>query len=424
MQHFRHIRKNKFIKVSIPTSSSEKIPCGNPTTSQCVIWQGENISCLGIERGQTLSTSVKKVADEVCVLKDLLNLSDVDLKCIFDLCVSCPQPEKTLQTVLQLLINKVCTLQEAIDALNTTTGSEESGFVRLASCFQFTNTEGDTIVELPHEEYTKRIANEVCTILLTLSSLSDEVQSLNDSVSDLQQRVQNLENSTGDEVSSDCLFTGARSLPEAWDLLDQSFCQVRESLGTTTEINRAISQQCEGLNAEFGSNPNWTTSPSNLAETLKNLWIVMCSVKSDVKTIQDTCCAFDCSDVKIGFVVAFEDGLEVVRLRFTSGSGTNIPTGFTDIGSVLTVTDESNNSLSFNITIENNGEEVLNLLGLNLGDKLTFSIESKLSNGSLTCQQCISKTVDSEGTCNYCDIQSIGTGTVTITYTEQQQDIS
>lgn len=409
--------------MSIPTNSSNQSGCGSPTTTECVYWQGENLQCLGIERGQKISLSIKKIADEVCALKTTLDLDDLELKCVFDLCVSCPEPEKTLKTVLQLLINKVCSIDEIVKELSSTTEETTASLIRLASCFQYTTTEGDLVVELPHEDYTKRIANEVCTLLTKVSSLENEILDVQNSVSDLTQRVVTLENSS-DEVSSNCLFTGTRDLPTAYETLDQAFCQIRTALGLPTDINKAIGQQCENLNPEFSSNPAWNNSVENLAQTTQNIWIVLCKLLEDVKTIQSTCCSFDCSDVKIGFVVAFEDGLEVVRLRFTYGSGTNIPTGFNDIGSVLTVSDESGNSLSFNITIENNGEEVLNLLGLNAGDKLTFNIESKLSNGSITCQQCVSKTIDSDSSCDYCEIQSVGTGTIVITYTETQSDIS
>lgn len=405
-----------------PTNTSINKGCGDPTTTECVFWEGENIPCLGIERGQSISISIKNVADEVCAIKDMLDLSDIDLKCVFDLCLSCPEPEKTLKIVLQLLINKVCDINDIVKDLSNATTATQTVTLRLASCFQYTNLDGDNVVELPHEEYTKRIANKVCDLLISLNGLDLRITELDDEINNpvngLSKKVQDLENSSGDEVSSDCLFVGLKSVPDAYSLIDQAFCQLRTATGSSTDVNKAISQQCIDLNVEFGSTPGWNLSPVNMAQTLQNLWIVMCSVKGNVKVIQDTCCAFDCDDVKIGFIVSFEDGFEVVRLRFTSGSGTNIPTGFTDTGSVLTVSDESGNTVSFILNIENNGEQVVNLLGLKSGDKLTFSIESKLSNGDITCQQCITKVVDSDSACNYCEITASGSGTVVITYSE------
>jgi archaellum component FlaC len=404
--------------MSFPSNTSDKKTCGNPTTTECVFWQGGDISCLNIENGQKISVSIKNVADEICNIKDSLNLEDLDLKCVVDYCLSCPQPDKTLKIILQLLINKVCNIQDLLNDISNAT-EDTSSNIRLASCFQYVTDAGDLIVELPHEEYTKRIANQVCQIKLELSSLQDEVQDVRDDLNNLTNRVQVLEQSTGDEVSSDCLFTGTRSLDDAFSLLDQAFCQTRSVVGLSTDANLAIAQQCEGLNAEFASNPAWVTGPTNLAQTIRNIWIVLCKRSEEIKTIQTNCCAFDCEDVKIGFVVAFEDGLEVVRLRFTAGSGTNIPNGFTDFGSVLTVSDESGNVLSFNITISNNGEVVLNLLGLNSNDKLTFSIEAKLQNGDLRCQKCVSKVIDASTACNFCTVVNIGSGDAVLIYETQ-----
>jgi len=166
----------------------------------------------------------------------------------------------------------------------------------------------------------------------------------------------------------------------------------------------------------FASVPGFTITATSVAQAIRNSIIIINELLQSVRGIESTCCAFDCDDVKIGFVVGFEDGLEVVRIRFTSGSGTSISTGFVDVGSIMTVTDESNNSVSFPVTIENNGEVVVNLLGLTPGDKLTFSIESKHSNDAITCSKCTSRTVDSAGACNFCEITAIGAGTVTIIY--------
>lgn len=409
--------------MGLPSNTSDKKGCGNPTTTECVIWQGENIPCLGIERGQTISTVVETIAKEFCLFKKEFNLDSLDLKCIVDYCLICPQPEKTLTNILQLLINKVCDIQDIINDINSTT-TTDANIIRLASCFQYVTPSGDLVVDLPHEEYTRLIASKVCSLSSSITSIQNSIDDLDNQINgsgEIRDRVTALENATGDQVSSDCLFNGTKSIEDAWDLLDQAFCQTRKNVGISTDVNLAISQQCEGLNAEFASNPAWILNPSNIAQSLNNLWIVMCARSGAIKAIQDNCCSVNCDDIKIGFVVAFEDGFEVVKIRFTNGSGTNIPNGFTDFGSVLTVSDESGNTLSFNITIENNGEEVINLLGLNGNDKLTFSIEAKLSNGDLRCEKCIGKTIDSSFACAYCTITNIGSGDALIIYEIQTQ---
>lgn len=408
----------------IKSSSSSTNPCGTDTTSNCVTWEGDDISCLGIEKGQTLSVSVKAIADEVCSLMDTLDLSDIDLKCIFDLCVSCPEPVKTLKTVLELLINKVCDINDAVNAITTATGAGTDPILTLASCFQYTDVDGDLVIELPESQYVKVIANKICTVLLDLSSLQDTVDDLSNSVNDLQAQVNALSTDIPD-VTSDCLYSGSKSIDDAWDLLDQAFCQLRTAVGLPTDINIAIGRQCTGLSTELAGSDGWQTSPSNLAQSVNNLWIAFCDLRGRVVTIEDTCCAVSCKDVLIGFTVTLSDDRTTATVRFTAGAGTDIPSGFSDEGSTMTVTDQSGNTMDFSVTVANNGEETLTLTGLNVDDDYDFSLNAIVGNGSLTCEKCVSRKVTFASTCSYCEICVTGSsGTVTIVYSDSTQFVS
>lgn len=390
----------------IKTNSSSTNPCGNGTTSECVTWEGPDIECLGIEKGQTISVAMEILANEICELKESLDLSDLDLKCLFDICADCPDPVKTLRTVLELIINKICSIQETIDALNLSTSTGSDPILTLASCFQYTSAEGDLIVELPHTTYTKRIATKVCELVLNVSALQDDVADLQNTVSDLQTQINELDLNIPD-VTSDCLFVGTKSIADAWELLDAAFCQLRTGVGTITEINLAISRQCSELNAEFGGEPGWVAVPENLADSLNNLWIAFCAVKA----VQDTCCAVTCDDVLIGFNATYsEDNTEVI-LTFTSGAGTSLPNGFTDIGSTINITDIDGNVATFNTggadVIELNAELEVNVTGLNLNGDLVITIDTNISNGTLTCSKCITKTIKKPN-CAYCEICAEG----------------
>jgi len=390
----------------IKSNSSSQSPCGNESTSNCVIWQGEDLTCLGIEKGQTISTTIKLVADEVCAIKDSLDLTDLDLKCIFDLCISCPEPEKTLKTVLQLIINKVCTIQDVLDNLELASGSGSDPIILLASCFQYTDADGDLITELPHSSYTKRIANQVCQILLDVSSMQDDISNLQVQADDLQVQINNLSTNIPD-VTSDCLFVGTKSIDDAWDVLDQAFCQLRTAVGLTTEINLAIARQCSGLNTDLGSTPGWTVSPQNLAQSFANLWIAFCDIRDRVVTIEDTCCKTDCSDVKLGFSAAYNDDASGIILKFTSGAGTSIPVGFTDQGSTGTITDQNGNVEDFTITISNNLTDEIAISGLDTSGPLTIEITAIMGDGSVTCEKCLSKKMTA-AQCAFCEITATG----------------
>lgn len=390
----------------IKANSSSASPCGNETSSNCVVWQGSDIACLGIEKGQTISVAMKLVADEVCVLMDTLDLSDLDLKCVFDLCISCPEPEKTLKTVLQLIINKICTIQDIIDSLELSSGSGSDPIILLASCFQYTDADGDLITELPHSSYTKRIANQVCQLLLDVSTIKDDISNLQVQADDLQVQINNL-NMNIPDVTSDCLFVGTKSIDDAWDVLDQAFCQLRTSVGLTTEINLAIARQCSGLNTDLGSTPGWTTSPQNLAQSFANLWIAFCDIRDRVVTIEDTCCKTDCSDVKLGFSAAYNDDASGIILKFTSGAGTSIPVGFSDQGSTGTITDIDGNVESFTIAISNNLTEEIAISGLNTNGALTIDITAVIGDGTVTCEKCLTKKMTA-AQCAFCEITASG----------------
>lgn len=386
----------------IKTNSSTSSPCGTTTTSECVIWQGGDIACLGIKNGDTLSVSIAALATEICNLIEELDLDDLDLKCIFSICVDCPVPRKTLKTVLGLIINKICSLEEIINALQLAGTTDVDPVITLASCFQYTDADGDLIVELPHSSYTKRIALKVCQLLLDVSSMQDDISDLQVQVNDLQTQINNLDLTIPD-VSSDCLFVGTKSIEDAWELMDMAFCQLRDALGMPTDLNNAISQQCDSMNAEFGASPGWTVSPENLAQSVANLWIAFCAYRTTVAS----CCAADCADVLLGFSTSFNEDNTEITLLFTSGAGTNIPAGFTDGGSSGTITDIDGNVESFNLTIENNAEIVIPISSLNLTGDLEISINAIMTTGTLTCQKCLLKTIK-KPSCNYCEICATG----------------
>ena len=154
----------------------------SPVSSNCVIWQGPDLVCINLCTGDSISDVVYKLAVEICDLKDQLNLTDLDLKCLVDNCITCPDPEKTLGIVLQLLINKVCDLQTIIDTLSGGTTTEV--LVRLASCFiaDFTDSNGDVTNPVPVSIYVQKIAQKICTILTRLDGIDATIAGIDSKV--------------------------------------------------------------------------------------------------------------------------------------------------------------------------------------------------------------------------------------------------
>lgn len=79
---------------------------GNTTQSNCVVWNGPDIECVGIKKGQYLNDSVASLAEKLCEKLD----RRVDLKCLYT--NNCDNCSKTVEVepAVQVLIDKICNL--------------------------------------------------------------------------------------------------------------------------------------------------------------------------------------------------------------------------------------------------------------------------------------------------------------------------
>jgi hypothetical protein len=91
-----------------PSKSNKLKENCSPISSNCVVWQGEDLPCIGLCRGDSISDVTYKLAEEICSIKNNFNLTDVDLECILTVCKPTPEPAKTIGNILNLIINKVC----------------------------------------------------------------------------------------------------------------------------------------------------------------------------------------------------------------------------------------------------------------------------------------------------------------------------
>ena len=106
----------------IPNSGANN--CGNPTSSNCVVWQSGSIPCIPICNGDTIGNISVKLGQELCYIQSLLDLSTLDLSCCYTPCPSCQNPTK-LVDVLQVMMTCICnqskqiaTLQAQVDRLS------------------------------------------------------------------------------------------------------------------------------------------------------------------------------------------------------------------------------------------------------------------------------------------------------------------
>jgi hypothetical protein len=358
-------------------SSSDKENC-SPISSNCVVWQGPNISCINLCKGDSVSDIVYKLATEVCELQSSANLTDLELDCILDLCSKSPTPQLTLAAVLQLVINKVCCTYEqlntAVNNLAASTGGSTTSSVSTAriggsseiildlpGCLQYVDPFTNLLVTtLPLDEYVLTIASNFCQLKAIVDTHTTEI-------SNLDSRVTVLENAPccyqAPVVQSSCAYGDVvTGTPLQMDFLLQSlnteFCGLRSVIGSNSQVISATASQCQNLSSltalsqsgSMSTIPGWNITPANFAQSMQNLWLTVCDMRAVINDLKNCCGSNKCSSFLLGFTVGSVDTSNITLLF---NSLTTIPSGYTDCPtqSSVTISDGDGNyfTQSFNL---------------------------------------------------------------------------
>jgi len=393
----------------LPISSNTADQGCSPVSSNCVIWQGPNLSCINLCKGDTVSDVVYKVATQLCTLQTELDLSDLDLSCLVSFCTSAnPAPtDQTLAAVLEFIIDKVCCLNTRVTAVEGGTGG--SGYTEptltLPSCLQYTNAQGQSVTQLVHNQFTLTLATKFCQLKTTVDNHTIQINGLSN-------RVTALESATADElpqISIQCL-TGSSALvdlDEALDTVSDELCALKGVLGTNTAITAAAAKQCTQLatlpslssTGAMSALPGWKTSVTTLSDSIFNLWLTVCDMRGAIAALKDCCGTLDCSSVIIDFLASANTARDQITLNF-SGL-TNIPVTLTECsqnGSKLTVTDTAGNSFISYVQVVANKNTSVNISltgsGLNTSLNYTVVLEPCVKNAdNQTCEKKITKTI-------------------------------
>ena len=387
-------------------SNINKETC-SPISSNCIIWNGPDLICINVCTGQTLSESMYELAKKVCELQNLLNLSDLDLKCLIDQCLACPEPDKKLSIVLQLLIDKVCTLEEIIDNLNPSDDANQM-ITRMAVCFQYTDSSGDLIKDLPLQEYVKKIGIEVCNLATQITALQQEDVNLQNQIDNLDTRVTVLENETLPQVTLTCINPGLQDMDEAIEAIEADYCAFKGLIGPNPDIADIVAAEPTTLPQYSLVDPSsilWATASTNAAQSMEKMWLAINDLRSAVKLIQDNCCKITCDDIVIDFDVKVNITDSEMTLFFLPKS--NLPTGWYDCNTVngtkFDITDGAGHVSYFYIklredvfddnTVLQNGYTLAIPGAIEPNQGMTITSDVCLTDGTSTCVKCVTVQV-------------------------------
>lgn len=280
-------------------TTTGKLPC-NLVSSACVTWDGPDIPCLNLCKGDNVQTVVYELGKKLCDMTEgIINISELNISCYL------PGQEvpTTVTEVIQLLSDQICHLM-GLDPQSP--GGEinlDDVIIDLPSCLHF-EEDGVTITKLQIVDYVTLLAETICDIKSDLENLNSSYISLEERVTDLEdQEPSPLEDIL---IGTSCLsgVTPGEELDikTAFENLEENLCDYISLVGENPEINTTISLECTGLkNEQSLSNSTitmkdisgWVSSPSSLAESINNLWITVCDMRTKVSECcgEETLCA-------------------------------------------------------------------------------------------------------------------------------------
>jgi hypothetical protein len=375
----------------------------SPVSSDCVIWQGPDIECINLCKGDSVSIVVFKLATELCKIIDYLDLNNYNISCL-NLGNCGP---KEFDEFIQIIINKICALEGCCE--NNGGGNSNPSIsgcpdciVNIAPCFNFTDPKGNTVTTMQLIDYVTAIGNRICNILNNISTINQVLQNLDNRITIIEN--QPPPTFTLPKVTPNCVTSQVGTAQEmniVLTALENQFCQLQQATGNAPSILNGISYQCPDLNNALqmsgtgimGTLNGWVTSVSNLAQSITNMWLTICDLRTAVLDIQKNCCPNGCDGVNINIQSVLENA-NSLKLFF---NGT-IPQGFTECnsnGTLFTITDQSNGTLTLPIIVLNNMNNsqgfTINLQGtpINTMEDLQISATFCVTDGVSQCQSVI-----------------------------------
>jgi hypothetical protein len=361
----------------LPTNSGRAKDQGcNPVSSNCVVWQGPDLQCIGLCKGDTISDVLAKMATELCTLVDMFDLGEYDLTC---LAIPTSQTPKDVGDLLQILVERICALEgvSPIDPTDPTASDcPNNCIVPIADCFYYIDPQGDTVTTMTLLDYVNAIGNKICDILNEITILQNQIATLQEQVNgdgsgdpidnpggltgevgDIKQNKADI-NSLYYQVNSNTdASAGTVYVTDALRYVENFSLQQSYAVGSPTLLYQNIlkagniSQEDKVYGSGLMSSINgWTTDVQTSAESIGNLWLTVADLRDQVEYMKENCCSTGCSSIWLNFRAELTGPTNVTV--YTDGS-----TGFTPEWSEctgntqITITDTLGNSATFTTSL-------------------------------------------------------------------------
>jgi hypothetical protein len=287
----------------------------NPVSSNCVVWQGPDLACIGLCKGDSISEVIAKMAEELCTLVEMFDLQEFDFTCLN---ITSSETPQDFGELAQVLIDRIC----ALENIPTGDGGTSSGndcpencIVPIADCFYYLNTAGDTVTTMPLLDYVSNIGNQICTLLSDVAILQQNVADLQNQINDTDGNVAILQTEKADTNSLDYQVSQKTNpasptlyITDALREVENSLISTQDAVGTPNELYQNLIK--EGFltdedklwgSGKMSSISGWTDTVQSTAESIGNIWLAIHDIREAVSYIQNNCCSTDCTSIFLNF---------------------------------------------------------------------------------------------------------------------------
>lgn len=320
----------------LPVGSNNKsTPC-SVVSSNCVSWQGPDIPCIGLCKGDTVTDVVAKLGELVCDINTRAADVTVNVACLGG------STYDNYNDVIQFITTKLCELYTIVDDI--VIPSPVSLICDVAACLQA--EAGGTTLDVVN--YAELIGQQYCILEGTVTTLSGVVSSHSASIVTINNTLSTLPATYAPKNSAYvCLGTGSAPITTILAAVEQELCDLEAVTGTPAELAAEIVPFCNLTNEPAlslpgtmaSAYPDWKVSVSTLADTINNMWITICDMRNLVTQLQD-CCTKTCADINLGFFGVLNGS----TLSIFANAGSVLPSQFvqcTSPSSTITITDTS-----------------------------------------------------------------------------------
>tara|TARA_R110000787_G_scaffold117707_1_gene228394 strand:- start:3826 stop:4950 length:1125 start_codon:yes stop_codon:yes gene_type:complete len=276
----------------IPTNSNSTSTC-DPISSNCVIWQGEDLTCVNVCQGDTISDVVSALCTQLTILQatdssgvtfDITNINQSTLS---------GTAATNLTELIQLMIDNIVINQ---GGGTSTGGGTHSSFgcgevlkctVSYPECFYTILPAGGSL-----NDWITAVSNTLCS-QRTGGGTQAKITTA------LQQRVTNLEQAPKGEPTPRVYSSGVVTkniltpIDKVVQALDAQFIQLRSTTGTSSNIALGVNSQPANA-ATALSTPGFVRSlnanPVTGGDALLNIWTLLDDARTAITEIQKSCC--------------------------------------------------------------------------------------------------------------------------------------